>query len=79
MRTRRTPSDAPRTPPPLHAGGVCTTPTLHPSPITHTSLFIHFHLHNPIPPPPLAPLVIPYPTTSVQPRARPYGGPLVLW
>ena len=34
---------------------------------------------QPHPPPPLAPLVIPPPSSSVQLRARPCGGPLRVW
>ena len=59
--TRRTLSAAPRTASPPRAGSPCTTHSLYPSPITHISLPVNFHLHNPIPPSLLAPLVIPPP------------------
>ena len=52
---------------------------LHPSPITHTSLSIHFHLHNPIPHRPSRLSSSHPPSPSVQLRARPCGGPLKVW
>ena len=48
-RLCRTASAAPRTPPPLLAGYPRTTPTLSPSPITHTPISIHLHPHNSVP------------------------------
>ena len=83
-RTRHAASAAPTTPSPRSDDGAWTSPTLHPSPITHISLTTHIHPHNPFPPPPPAPLVIPTPlhpgaTPHTAARGPSYDGVASLW
>ena len=76
-RTRRIASAAPSTPPPLRAGGACTTFTPLPSITTHISLPTHLHPHKPLPlRRPCAPLITAHPPPNGN-RARGCTGTLL--